>query len=99
VTQPEAGGDPLGAARVTVVGNAAKLSAPEVADARRVYLERHPNSKYWVDFDDFSFFRMDVVDVYYVGGFGVMGWVRCPGVRRCARRSVGGCGCRNSGTQ
>jgi putative heme iron utilization protein len=28
-----------------------------------------------VDFDDFSFYRMEVVDVYYVGGFGVMGWV------------------------
>ncbi len=78
VTQPEAEGDPLGAARVTVVGNAATLAAPEVADARGLYLERHPNSKYWVDFDDFSFFRMDVVDVYYVGGFGVMGWVAAP---------------------
>ena len=22
-----------------------------------------------------SFYRMDVLDVYYVGGFGVMGWV------------------------
>src|SRR5664280_679045 len=28
-----------------------------------------------VDFDDFFFYRMDVLDVYYVGGFGVMGWV------------------------
>jgi heme iron utilization protein len=78
VTQPEAEGDPLGAARVTVVGNAATLAAPEIAEARGLYLERHPNSKYWVDFDDFSFFRMDVVDVYYVGGFGVMGWVAAP---------------------
>ena len=34
-----------------------------------------PNSKYWVDFEDFSFYRMNVIDVYYVGGFGVMGWV------------------------
>jgi heme iron utilization protein len=75
VTQPEASGDPLGAARVTVVGNATVLAAPEVTEARRLYLELHPNSKYWVDFDDFSFFRMDVVDVYYVGGFGVMGWI------------------------
>jgi heme iron utilization protein len=78
VTQPEAEGDPLGAARVTVVGNAATLAAPEIAEARGLYLERHPNSKYWVDFDDFSFFRLDVVDVYYVGGFGVMGWVAAP---------------------
>ena len=50
----------------------------EVGEARRLYLERHANSKYWVDFDDFSFFGMDVVDVYYVGGFGVMGWVAAP---------------------
>src|SRR3984885_15709759 len=30
VTQPEAGGEPLGAARVTVGGNATVLAAPEV---------------------------------------------------------------------
>ncbi len=44
-------------------------------EARRLYLERYANSKYWVDFEDFSFYRMEVMDVYYVGGFGVMGWV------------------------
>jgi heme iron utilization protein len=38
-------------------------------------LDRYANSKYWVDFEDFAFYRMDVVDVYYVGGFGVMGWI------------------------
>ena len=75
VTQPEASGDPLGAARVTLVGNVSLVAAAEVGEARRLYLERHENSKYWVDFDDFSFFAMDVVDVYYVGGFGVMGWI------------------------
>jgi hypothetical protein len=47
----------------------------DVPDARQLYLERYANSKYWVDFEDFSFYRMDVLDVYYVGGFGVMGWV------------------------
>jgi heme iron utilization protein len=75
VTQPEAAGDPLGAARVTLVGNVSPIAAAEVGEARRLYLERHENSKYWVDFDDFFFFAMDVVDVYYVGGFGVMGWI------------------------
>ncbi len=75
VTQPDASGDPLGASRVTLVGNAAKIPVPEVAEARKLYLERYANSKYWVDFEDFSFYQMDVLDVYYVGGFGVMGWV------------------------
>jgi putative heme iron utilization protein len=75
-TQPDASGDPLGAARVTVMGNVLTIPKPEVADARGLYLERYANSKYWVDFEDFSFYRMDVLDVYYVGGFGVMGWVQ-----------------------
>lgn len=75
VTQPDASGDPLGASRVTLLGNVVPVPQVEVAAARKVYLERHANSKYWVDFEDFSFYRMNVVDVYYVGGFGVMGWV------------------------
>jgi putative heme iron utilization protein len=28
-----------------------------------------------VDFSDFSFFRLQPIDLYYVGGFGAMGWV------------------------
>lgn len=75
VTQPDASGDPLGASRVTLMGNVLAIPESGVAEARRLYLERYVNSKYWVDFEDFSFHRMDVVDVYYVGGFGVMGWI------------------------
>jgi heme iron utilization protein len=75
VTQDDGGGDPLGASRVTLVGNASCIPEAEVAEARALYLARYANSKYWVDFEDFSFYRMDVVDIYYVGGFGVMGWV------------------------
>jgi putative heme iron utilization protein len=75
VTQDDTGGDPLGASRVTLIGNVPPLPESEVAEARKLYLARYANSKYWVDFEDFSFYRMEVADVYYVGGFGVMGWV------------------------
>ena len=78
VTQADTSGDPLGASRVTLVGNVLAIAEPEVAEARKLYLARYDNSKYWVDFEDFSFYRLDVVDVYYVGGFGVMGWVPSP---------------------
>jgi hypothetical protein len=78
VTQQDTEGEPLGASRVTLLGNALPVPKPELAEARKLYLERHANSQYWVDFEDFSFYRMDVVDVYYVGGFGVMGWVSAP---------------------
>ena len=76
VTKEGADGEPLGASRVTLLGNVLPVPNTELAEARQLYLERHATSKYWVDFEDFSFYHMDVVDVYYVGGFGVMGWVR-----------------------
>src|SRR5207237_7385263 len=59
VTQPDASGDPLGASRVTLLGNVAPIAKTETAAARKLYLERYANSKHWVDFDDFSFHRMD----------------------------------------
>jgi hypothetical protein len=75
VTQTSAEGDPLGASRVTLLGNIVAVPEPRLAQTRKLYLERYANSKYWVDYEDFSFYRMEVVDLYYVGGFGVMGWV------------------------
>jgi hypothetical protein len=76
--QPDAVGDPLAASRATLIRNVLPVPEAEVAEARKLYLERHANSKNWVDFDDFGFHQMNVVDVYYVGGFGVMGWVSAP---------------------
>lgn len=75
VAQTTADGDPLGAARATLVGDAEPVPESEVASAREQYLARHENSRSWVDFADFNFFRLQPVDLYYVGGFGVMGWV------------------------
>ncbi len=75
VTQADGAGDPLGAGRVTLLGNVAMAPEPELAEVRQLYLARYDNARYWVDFDDFAFYRMEIVDVYFVGGFGVMGWV------------------------
>ena len=75
VAQATAGEDPLGAARATLIGEARPAAESDRAQVRAIYLAAHENSKYWVDFSDFSFFRLEVLEVYYVGGFGVMGWV------------------------
>src|ERR1700731_4101667 len=56
VAQQAGDGDPLGAARATLMGNAAVVPAEELASVRHVYLERHENSRHWVDFEDFSFY-------------------------------------------
>lgn len=72
VAEASASEDPLGAGRVTLMGRVDRTSDSKI---REDYLAWHPNASYWVDFKDFAFFRMDVVDLYFVGGFGVMGWV------------------------
>jgi putative heme iron utilization protein len=75
VTVPEAHRDPLGAGRMTLIGEAEPVPEDDLAAARAAYLARHENAKYYVDFADFSFWRLNPVDLYFIGGFGVMGWV------------------------
>jgi heme iron utilization protein len=75
VTLAEGGGDPLGASRVTLLGNVLPVAQSATATVRQLYLASYANSKYWVDYEDFSFYRMEVVDAHFVGGFGVMGWI------------------------
>ena len=72
ITQPEVEGDPLGSARLTLVGEASPSPADEVRD---LYLSSHQNARYWQDYTDFAYYRLKVEGVYFIGGFGVMGWV------------------------
>jgi hypothetical protein len=75
VTQPGWTGDPLAATRVTLLGTVEPVAAPEIPASRHAYLERHPNAAAWVDFDDFRFHRLELVEIYVVGGFAAMDWV------------------------
>jgi heme iron utilization protein len=72
ITQPDSSGDPLGAARVTLLGTTAEVTAEE---ARDLYLSRYENARYWQEYTDFAYHRLEVSSVYFIGGFGVMGWV------------------------
>ncbi len=75
VTALESQSDPLGASRITLIGKAERVPAGDLVAARSAYLARHENAKYYVDFADFSFWRLNPHHLYFVGGFGVMGWV------------------------
>ena len=66
---------PLNTPRVTIFGEVTALQEADVRDMRASYLARHPESDQWIHFGDFSFYRMLLAEAYYVGGFGVMGWV------------------------
>jgi putative heme iron utilization protein len=72
ITQPDVSGDPLGAGRVTLLGDVSEAPAEEVRD---LYLSRCENARFWQEYSDFAYYRLQVSAVYFIGGFGVMGWV------------------------
>jgi putative heme iron utilization protein len=74
VMQGGSGSDPLGSPRATLLGNVRRIEDAGKS-LRQTYLDRHPSARYWIGFSDFSFFQLDVTHLYFVGGFGVMGWV------------------------
>src|SRR6202142_148064 len=51
-------GDPLEGSRIMLAGRAEEAGPAEVAILRRRYLNAHPSAEVFVDFKDFSFFRI-----------------------------------------
>ncbi len=68
-------GSSLGAARISVMGDIVRVEASDEEGVAALYLNAYPEARQWVGFGDFGFYRMTVIDVYLVKGFGVMGWV------------------------
>ncbi|KAK3233055.1 hypothetical protein CYMTET_56624 [Cymbomonas tetramitiformis] len=60
-------------ARVTLVGECSQVPDEELAGAKEAFMKVHPEA-FWVDFADFSVWRMDqMLRAQYVGGFGRAG--------------------------
>ena len=63
-------GDPLEGSRIMLAGRAEQASGDAVATLRRRYLSAHPSAEAFVDFEDFSFFRIRPAGAHLVAGFG-----------------------------
>jgi putative heme iron utilization protein len=76
VTEPvPEGADPLASGRVTLMGRMAPVADDDRREVRDRYLAANPTSSYYIDFGDFTFYRLDVESIRYVGGYGRMSWV------------------------
>ncbi len=63
-------GDPLAHPRITLTGRARRTEQDDVREGvRRRYLARHPKASLYVDFADFSFWRMEPERASLNGGF------------------------------
>jgi putative heme iron utilization protein len=65
-----ADGDPLEGSRIMLAGRAEQASDDELAGLRRRYLNAHPSAEAFVEFKDFSFFRIRPSGMHLVAGFG-----------------------------
>ena len=65
-----AAGDPLEGARIMLAGQAEEAAGEPAEILRRRYLNAHPSAEVFVDFKDFSFFRIAPSGAHLVAGFG-----------------------------
>ena len=63
-------GDPLEGSRIMLSGRAEEVTSPDLEVVRRRYLNAHPSAGAFVDFKDFSFFRIRPTGTHLVAGFG-----------------------------
>lgn len=63
-------GDPLEGSRIMLAGHAEEVSGDDQTILRRRYLSAHPSAEAFVDFKDFSFFRIRPSGAHLVAGFG-----------------------------
>jgi heme iron utilization protein len=63
-------GDPLEGSRIMLAGRAEEAVGDAVAILRRRYLNAHPSAEAFVNFKDFSFFRIRPTAAHLVAGFG-----------------------------
>jgi putative heme iron utilization protein len=63
-------GDPLEGARIMLAGSAVQATDAEEPVLRRRYLSAHPSAEVFVNFKDFSFFKIKPAGAHLVAGFG-----------------------------
>lgn len=63
-------GKKLASPRITLLGEVSQIERS--AELRARWLECHPESELWIDFEDFAFFRFSCHKARYIEGFGSM---------------------------
>ena len=63
-------GDPLEGSRIMLMGRAEEAVASDGGILRRRYLNTHPSAERFVEFQDFSFYRIRPSAIHLVAGFG-----------------------------
>src|SRR5262245_49554544 len=69
-----AAADPQAGARISLLGQAARLAAGDVADGRARYVERWPQADAYFQMRDFALWELAIEEVRLIAGFGEIRW-------------------------
>ncbi|KAF0533468.1 pyridoxamine 5-phosphate oxidase-domain-containing protein [Gigaspora margarita] len=63
---------PMAEPRLNLFGKLVKIENDEILAVQECFLKKHPRARDWIPGrgHDFNFYRLKVVDIYFVGGFG-----------------------------
>ncbi|MEM6430268.1 MAG: DUF2470 domain-containing protein [Deinococcota bacterium] len=64
--------DPLAEPRLSLLGRV--MLEPDKATYQAAFIAKHPQAEVYVNFTDFAFYRFVPEKLYYIAGFGRMGW-------------------------
>lgn len=69
-------GNVFNGARVTFNGKFKKIEDEEaIKKLRKSYLNKHEDAEEFIDFGDFNFYVLEPDDIYFIGGFGDIGYL------------------------
>lgn len=75
VQDSQALADPQAGARVTLLSTAVAVAESGIDEARQTYLQRFPTAAGLLQLGDFRFFKLQIEQARYIGGFGEMYWL------------------------
>ncbi len=62
-------------ARLTLIGDATIVPQEEFDNTFKIYTTRFPSSSKYKEFHDFNIYRLSIVKIRFIGGFGKIFWV------------------------
>lgn len=87
VNRPDKTGDYFNGSRVTVNGKCLKVTdEKEIEACRKIYMGQYKAAEDWADFGDFNYYKLDPVEVYFIGGFGEINWIDLKEYREAAKK-------------
>jgi len=61
--------------RITFIGKMVKVPEKELDAIKKMYFDRFKDAKQFKDFQDFNFYKMEIKEIFWVGGFGDIQWL------------------------